>query len=418
MTGVSAELCIQARQLGLLGEAVAAEQILSERQAQASQRLTDAAAHGSAVGYTAAVATAQAAAVQALVMSQAADVFTKRCRDAAAALATAAAEGSWLVFEASRETAAALGQALTEAETQMQVRRAGASEAISSALQLVLSELQLEAWHSTGVMVKQQGRPQSAMHCTDCSSSLPQMQAACAVHGVSPAPYAGRVTRHSMWVMSAELTPLDVLNEQVKDLTVQMIDALPSSDSNNAAWQRAVTVLVEVLQANQRRHTDLNQIISASRTSEGAAQLSAAVCNARHVGMLQTAQLALQVLQKHIQVAQQAQQAAVTFNMPTAQHVQDNTHAWEQQSLPAANAGMPTPQHVASTQPLRTAVHLHGAVPEESGHLHAGAAVRSPAEAQVGHPWPVPGHQQSQGHGSNPEGTQELVQQLCQGVKC
>jgi len=43
-----ADLCLRARQLGLLGEAVAAEQLLAERQFQASHTLTAAADTGSA----------------------------------------------------------------------------------------------------------------------------------------------------------------------------------------------------------------------------------------------------------------------------------------------------------------------------------------------------------------------------------
>lgn len=400
-------MCIQARRLGLSGEAVAAEQILSERQAQASQQLTGAAACSSAVQYTAAVATAQAAAVHATVISHAAEIFSARCKAAAVALVTAATDGSWSDFEARRRQATALGQVKTGAEAQMQTRRNAASEAVSGALQLVLSELDVGDRDSSDVRAGHQGRPQSAMHCTDCSNSFQSVQVRSV--GQEPVSNAGSIkgSTQSMWAMSEKQTPLDELHEQVKRLTAEMVAALPSSDSSDAAWWHAESALTEVLHVTQCRHINETRSPLECRSCDSPSRLSAALCNARHVGLLQTVQLALQILQKHIEMAQQAQQTVVKFKLPTAQHVQDCTLAWQQSTALASSLGASPSTKVPAGQLQQTAAQ------KQSATL-ASDSVALP----IRQPQAVPGHQDCARVGSSDEAMQRLVQQLCQGRPC
>ena len=140
-----ADLCLRARQLGLLGEAVAAEQLLAERQSQASHTLTAAADTGSAADYTTAVAVAQAAAVQAAIIASAAAAMTTRCKAAAEQVMGAARDGCWREFALVRQQAIFLGQCFQEAETLIQNRRAAAARTVSEAVTLCLNHCSLDS---------------------------------------------------------------------------------------------------------------------------------------------------------------------------------------------------------------------------------------------------------------------------------
>ncbi len=143
-----ADLCLRARQLGLLGEAVAAEQLLAERQSQASHTLTAAADSGSAADYATAVAAAQAAAVQAAVIALAAAAMTTRCNAAAERVMSAARDGSWREFALVRQQAAFLGLCVQEAETLIQNRRAAAAKTVSEAVTACLNCCTLDSLKS------------------------------------------------------------------------------------------------------------------------------------------------------------------------------------------------------------------------------------------------------------------------------
>ena len=374
-----AEMCIQARRLGLLGEAVAAEQILSQRQVQASQHLKYAAAHGSAAEYSTAMAAAQAAAVPAAVISQAEAAFAARCTDAAAKLVAAATHGSWAAFDASRRKAAQLEQVVTEAKAQMQSRRNAASTAVSAALKTLLDGLNLDNLSASGTVSQQHGRAQSSMHCTGCSSSFESQQAQSAPSS-APACHASYTagSPHHVWITSAQQTSLDMLNEQVTCLMSQMIDALPGSDKNDAVWQHALLALAELLDANQRQNIPAIQRSALSKPSQNSAEFTAALSSARHVGLTQTVQLALQVLHKHIEMAQQAQQAVIKFESPAAQHVQDCTLAWEQQPVSTASSVLPVPSSVGHLKSLGTAASLR-----EQRQLHPVAGPHSSASGAL-----------------------------------
>lgn len=140
-----ADLCLRARQLGLLGEAVAAEQLLAERQSQASHTLTAAADTGSAEDYATAVAAAQAAAVQAAIMASAAAAMTTRCKAAAERVMSAARDGCWREFALVRQQAIFLGLCVQEAETLIQNRRAAAAKAVSEAVTACLNRCTLDS---------------------------------------------------------------------------------------------------------------------------------------------------------------------------------------------------------------------------------------------------------------------------------
>lgn len=140
-----ADLCLRARQLGLLGEAVAAEQLLAERQFQASHTLTAAADTGSAADYATAVAVAQAAAVQAAIMASAAAAMTTRCKEAAEWLMSAARDGSWREFALVRQQAVFLGLCVQEAETLIQNRRTAAARIVSEAVTVCLHHCTLDS---------------------------------------------------------------------------------------------------------------------------------------------------------------------------------------------------------------------------------------------------------------------------------
>lgn len=421
-------MCIQARRLGLLGEAVAAEQVLSQRQALASQQLTDTAAHSSATSYTAAVATAQTAAVPAAVISQAAQVFTARSRDMAAALAAAAADGSWVAFIKHREAAALLEVALKDAEAQMQSRRDAASTAVSAALQAVLKELKLEHVNADPDATGPQNRPQSAMHCTDCNSNYrpgqSQTQQAHAMKDTTPTVSAvlTPISHQRLCLLTAQQTPLSIFDEQTEALTRQMINALPCSDGNDATWQHAVSALAELLHANrhQQSGTAGGPHSPAAKANDSSEMLAAAVSRARRVGLFQTVQLALQVLHKQIHMAQQAQQAVVGFKMPTAQHVQNCTLAWEQQFVPAAHC---VKHSSCSVQPATSVSHNRQAGKVHSGTVSnrldtpEGAAADRPTVDQDSHPNLIHGAQAMLA-ACQDEATQPLLQQLWQGTYC
>lgn len=348
-SGVSAyaELCTHARQLGLVGEAVAAEQVLAERKGKARQQLGHAAAHSSAEDYKSALATAQAAAVEAAVLSQGAEVYTVRCRDAVAALAAAAAQECWAVFDSSRRAALELDQDCASAEAQMQARRDAASAAVSSALQACLQELNFCNSQQPRTSGQRSDSPSPFMHCSACSSKdqEQQVQQLVAKSAMASMPRHTAVDK-SMWLPHAsQITALDAFVDQLSCLVSQSTNAVLSGDGNSGKWQHALQQLVQALKTWQCSHTTtsvgstgllplgsktgVGEPAALTSTSHGNAEaLSAALATARHVGLFQTVQLALQVLLKHVQMAQQAQQGTTPMVMPTAQQAQDCTAAW------------------------------------------------------------------------------------------
>ena len=187
-----ADLCLLARQLGLLGEAVAAEQLLAERQSQASHTLTAAADTGSAADYTTAVAVAQAAAVQAAIMASAAAAMTTRCNAAAERVMSAARDGSWREFASVRQQASFLGLCVQEAETLIQNRRAAAAKTLSEAVTVCLNRCILDSVKSelrvTEPAQSVQDDTSLDMPCAACTNlSMKQHQPA-ETTGVQPHP--------------------------------------------------------------------------------------------------------------------------------------------------------------------------------------------------------------------------------------
>ena len=167
------ELCAKARQLGSVGEAVAAESQLCQRQTQASFTLTEAAASGSATAYATAVATAEAVAVKAEVMTAAAASLASRRAQAADTLSNAADISTWSEFDSARNQAVFLGNVISEAEATMQQRRDAASTALSDAVTFCIDDSLINAnaaVKETSHRAQQDGQVESGLDtlCTIC----------------------------------------------------------------------------------------------------------------------------------------------------------------------------------------------------------------------------------------------------------
>ncbi|DBA92608.1 hypothetical protein WJX77_001792 [Trebouxia sp. C0004] len=196
------DLSLSARQLGLLGEAVAAEQLLAERQSQASHTLTAAADTGSAADYATAVAVAQAAAVQAAIMTSAAAAMTTRCRAAAEWVTSAARDGSWREFASVRQQAIFLGLCIQEAETLIQNRRAAAARTVSEAVTACLNHCTLESIKSeltaAGLAHSAQDDSSLDMPCAACTNCPMKQHHPAATTAVQPPVQSNKLVRQTV----------------------------------------------------------------------------------------------------------------------------------------------------------------------------------------------------------------------------
>ena len=325
----SAELCLRARQLGLSGEAAAAEQILAERKHQASQDVTAAASTGSAATYQAAVVTATATAVEYAVLSSAAATFSARCAEAAEALSTAAESGCWVMFASAREEAAALQQDIQDAEAVMSQRRRTVStavlEAVDDCMQALLLEQGLSLSASQHVHEYQHpSSPSPLLPCAECSSltQSPQSQI------TKTQPLHGAVTNTGLFHGSADshLHSHSHTRRIVTAIT-QTISAIPVA-ADKPDWEVAIAALVDAIPPAKAAAAAAR---GRSTKSSPAAAFAAAVTDARQLGLLQSVELALQTLLAQAQLQLQNQRAVVAeFDLPTQEHPQELcTNAWQ-----------------------------------------------------------------------------------------
>ena len=367
-----ADLFVKARRLGLLGESVAAEQLLTERRDRASRALTASAATASAADYAAAVVTAQAVAVKAAVSTAAAAAFEMRCTEAADVLMTTAKAGGWTDFAVTREQAVFLGLQVLEAETVMQQRRDAATAALSGAVDQCIeswtghSDTQTElsrselAQHAeagsaldmsctvcTDIRLEQQPAPdrssilcQSAEH-TCYSSWASLFQSATTVQQNS-------VLRHSQRVLLLIAQALQAVHVQpgTSQPADQRISHPFRDESGQLTWESVMFALLAVLP---------KQRILAP-VKEGAAHTDLAGCltAARQLGLLQTVKLALQAVQAHVQLQHQQHQAVVAeFDLPTNEHAEDCCSSWQEapdtwqalkQGVTRAGGVLPSPE--------------------------------------------------------------------------
>lgn len=322
-----AEVCSRARQLGLSGEAAAAEQTLAERKEQASLRLIAAAATGSAAAYQAAMATAEATAVEAAVLAKAAASFTARCTEATKALSTAARTGSWTEFASARDEAVFLQQEVQLAEAAMSQRRNTASTAVAAAVDCCMEGLSLEqAWllMSERVHADRQTTTQSTLlPCAECSGLTASSHI-----GRGPAgdhPPQGPVTPTGLFQAS-----VDSRDGHIQCLIIAITQAISTvpMDADQLDWEAAVTALSDTVSpAKAAVATGRSQ----PTQSNPAVTLADALIEARHLGLLQTVELALQILLAQAKLQLQSHEAVVAeFDLPTEEHPQEMcTTAWQ-----------------------------------------------------------------------------------------
>lgn len=321
----SAELCLRARQLGLSGEAAAADQILAERKHQASQEIKTAASTGTAANYQAAVVTAQAAAVEAAVLCNAAATFSARCAEAAEALSTAAESGTWVMFASAREVAADLQQDVQDAEAVMSQRRCTVSSDVAVAVDGCMQVLPLEQGSSllTSKHVNEHQPPSSQsslLPCSECSTLTESPHS----HTTKTQPWQGTGTNRGLFHASADsyLHRHSHAGHIVTAIT-QTISTIPL-DIDKPDWEVAIAALVDIVSPAKAAR-------GRSTRSSPAAAFAAAVTDARQLGLLQTVELALQTLLAQAQLQLQTQQAVVAeFGLPTQEHPQELcTKAWQ-----------------------------------------------------------------------------------------
>ena len=390
-----ADLCLRARQLGLLGEAVAAEQLLAERQSQASHILTAAANTGSAEDYTTALAVAQAAAVQAAIIASAAAAMTTRCKAAAERLMRAARNGSWREFALVRQQAIFLGLCVQEAETLIQDRRAAAAKTVSEAVTACLHHCTLDSTKSeltvaelarsaqddssldmpcaacTSIPMKQHHpadttsvHPQSIkllpqkVHdlfqgagASEVDSSLYDSQQAVALIAqalqaadvnaddeMSARPGSGQSPEREGQSCSQSMPQSHTVSQEPSQSPSQsQSQTQTQSQTRQATWQHCMFALSGFF---SKQHMSLSQSRSRQASPfskpaqpvprDGHTDIAAALTAARELGLLQTVKLALHTVQTHLQIQVQERQAVVAeFDLPTAEHPQDCTAAWQ-----------------------------------------------------------------------------------------
>ncbi|DBA74610.1 TPA: hypothetical protein ACH3X2_009475 [Trebouxia sp. C0005] len=386
------DLCLRARQLGLLGEAVAAEQLLA---AQASHILTAAADTGSEEDYTTAVAVAQAAAVQAAIIASAAAAMTTRCKAAAERLMRAARDGSWREFALVRQQAIFLGLCVQDAETLIQDRRAAAAKTVSEAVTACLHHCTLDSTKSeltvaelarsaqddssldmpcaacTSIPMKQHHpadttsvHPQSIkllpqkVHdlfqgagASEVDSSLYDSQQAVALIAqalqaadvnaddeMSARPGSGQSPEREGQSCSQSMPQSHTVSQEPSQSPSQsQSQTQTQSQTRQATWQHCMFVLSGFF---SKQHMSLSQSRSRQASPfskpaqpvprDGHTDIAAALTAARELGLLQTVKLALHTVQTHLQIQVQERQAVVAeFDLPTAEHPQDCTAAWQ-----------------------------------------------------------------------------------------
>ena len=317
----SAELCLRARQLGLSGEAAAAEQVLAERKRAASKDVMAAANTDTAATYQAAVVTAEAAAVEAAVLCNAAATFSARCAEAAEALSTAAESGTWAMFASTREEAAVLQQGVQDAEAVMSQRRRTASTAVSAAVDGCMQALSLEQGLSvvTSKHVHEHQHPSSQsslLPCSECSSLTEPPHS----HTTKTQPLQGTVTHRGLFHGSADS---NLHTRHIVTAITHTIGTIPLA-TDQPDWEIATAALVASMSPAEAAK-------GSSTRSSPAAAFAAAVTDARQLGLLQTVELALQTLLAQAQLQLQTQQAVVAeFGLPTQEHPQELcTKAWQ-----------------------------------------------------------------------------------------
>lgn len=388
---VTAELCTKARQLGLLGEAVAAEQSLAERKGQASHALAASAAAGSAASYEATVTTAQTAAVDASTLTAAAATFAMRCSEAAGVLSIAAEKSSWSDFASARKLALFLGLHFQKDEVVIQQRRDAAAKAVSETVGFCL-----ESW------TVQSAQPQSQLSITESGhrakhdSSLDLLCAVCTQSSQQQQQSADKAA--TAWSAEHASCNSDTMFHSAVSLqddtalphcqpvvaliaqALQAVDPYPStkdlsfcthkgidqspwdqpqpqsksqsqSQSSQCSWEDCMSALSKLLSKQQvsrspsryRQHPqgasqspagDASGSMTAS-SGHWFSDLAAALTAARCLGLTNTVKLALHIVQTHIQLQQQEQQSVVAeYDLPTDEHAEDCTSAW--QSTPEA----------------------------------------------------------------------------------
>lgn len=363
----AAELCLRARQLGLSGEAAAAEQILAERKHQASQDVTAAASTGTAATYQAAVVTATTAAVEVAVLSGAEATFSARCAEAAEALSMAAESGGWVMFASAREEAAVLQQDIQDAEIVMSQRRRTVSAAVSTALDSCIQALPLKQglFCLTGKHVHEHQHPNSQallLGCVECS----RLTEAPDSHTTKARPLQGPVTGlfHGNTDSSLQ-THSHSLAQRIIAAITQTISTI-SLATDKPGWEVAIAALEDATSPAKAAAA----VWGRSTQSSPAAAFAAALTDARQLGLLQTVELALQTLLAQAQLQLQTQQAVVAeFDLPAQEHPQELcTKAWQH---PMSMQQVMT-QVASCTTPTAAAAEAHHEVPAE-----AVASVRS-----------------------------------------
>lgn len=345
----SAELCSRARQLGLSGEAAAAEQTLAERKQQASRCLTAAASTGNAASYQAAVLTAEAAAAEASMLASAEATFTARCTAAAEALSTAAESGGWTQFASAREGAAFLQQAVRHAEAVMSQRRGTASTAVAAAVDHCIEGLLLEpAWMLASKRVHEHEQPTAQFLSFPCSECSGLMESAHLGSGTPP-PLQGAATSTGLFQGSVSSSPPGRPQCIISAVTLAM--SAMHLDAGKPDWTAAVTALSDMM---PHAKAAIAVVRGQPIQSSPAGTLAAAFTEASHLGLQQTLELALQTLLTQAKLQLQSHQAVVAeFDLPTDEHPQELcTTAWQhprslQQIVPQDAVCMPATSQVA-----------------------------------------------------------------------
>ena len=308
---------------------------------------------------------AEAAAVEAAVLANAAATFTARCAQAAEALFTAATDGNWVDFASAREEAVVLKQQVQHAEAAMSQRRSAASTAVSAAVDRCLEGLSMEQalplLTSKRVHKHQQATKQSLqLPCPECcgltesphiltgSAEKPPLQSAV----TRARPFQGRADNdlhsHTQHIITA-------ITQATSTVRV---------DADKPDWEVAITALSDVMS-----QAATATVQSQPTESNSAVTLAAALTAARQLGLLQTVELALQTLLAEAQLQLQSHQAVVAeFDLPTEEHPQELcTLAWQHlsyvqqgrtqatQARAAAVTAVPETQHELPTAAMLSA---------------------------------------------------------------
>lgn len=291
--------------------------------------------------------TAEAAAVEASMLVSAAATFTARCTEAAEALSTAAETGGWTQFAYAREEAAFLQQEVRHAEDVMSQRRNTASTAVAAAVDHCMECLLFEpALLLTSKRVHEHEQPiaQSLLFpCAECSGLMESAH----IDSGTP-PLQGAVTSTCLF-QSDVSSPPDGAQCIISALSLAI--SIVHLDADSPDWRAAVTALSDLM-------SPAKAAIAAVRDQptqcSPAGTLAAALTEARHLGLWQSVELALQTLLAQAQLQLQSQQAIVAeFDLPTEEHPQELcTTAWQypksvQQVVPQDAACMTATSQVA-----------------------------------------------------------------------